>query len=360
MNDLPLTKIAETSTTITLGWTPPAGAVGYYFFADGVRVSNSTKADQSSTRFKKVASGKYAVQALGVQAEGKYPPAPVAGVPKHTYDVTVVPAPPGSPEGGHAALWMGWYQYRQRTFDRLVNDEFYGAMMFQPSANWPVGPNAGETWLNFSGAPGEFYGGDSRAYQGKWGRVWNFHNADNELGGAGWDYNPGWSANAMDFINGNLTWNLDDNPVNNYMVVPWSQMQLGHRYTIAMHCVMGRKDGEGGTRPGVLEVWADGVKKIDLHNVNTIWKFTDPQPSIQRYYWMWAGFYTGDMHPGYSVNFKAAYPFTGPTIAAMKAESAGGEGEDGVGGGFSHFSPGSTATLLAPWSSSDLVLPAGW
>lgn len=34
-----LTKIAETSTTITLGWTPPAGVGGYVFYANGQVVS---------------------------------------------------------------------------------------------------------------------------------------------------------------------------------------------------------------------------------------------------------------------------------------------------------------------------------
>jgi hypothetical protein len=34
-----LTKIAETSSTITLGWTPPAGVGGYVFYANGQPVS---------------------------------------------------------------------------------------------------------------------------------------------------------------------------------------------------------------------------------------------------------------------------------------------------------------------------------
>ena len=34
MTDLVLTKTAETNTTITLSWTPPAGCVGDVFHAD--------------------------------------------------------------------------------------------------------------------------------------------------------------------------------------------------------------------------------------------------------------------------------------------------------------------------------------
>lgn len=37
-----LTKIAETSTTITLGWTPPAGVGGYVLYANGQAVSVAT------------------------------------------------------------------------------------------------------------------------------------------------------------------------------------------------------------------------------------------------------------------------------------------------------------------------------
>lgn len=37
-----LKKITETSTTITLGWTPPAGVGGYVFYANGQVVSVAT------------------------------------------------------------------------------------------------------------------------------------------------------------------------------------------------------------------------------------------------------------------------------------------------------------------------------
>lgn len=289
------------------------------------------------------------------------------GIAKTGYDA-IVPngyEPTADPGSHYESLWMGWYANREVVIDRLVNDEIYAAFMWQPDASWPVGPNAGETWLNYSGSGG-FYGQDTRSYQGQWGRIWNFHNSAGETGGAGWNYAPGNSASAMDFINGNLSWNLDDNAVNNYMIVPWSEMVLGHRYTIAIHKVMGRVNGADGTRQGQLQVWVDGVQKLNLTNVNTIWRFTQPTVVIQRYYLMWAGFYTRNMKAGYQVKFKAAYPFVGNTIAAMKAHAAGGEG------GCSHISdqpyaPGqslagpASASLLSPsWTSGDMILPSGW
>lgn len=289
------------------------------------------------------------------------------GVSKTGYDVTVTPNYETTADIGshYPSLWMGYYENREVRIDRTVNDEFYAAMLWQPDVTWPTGPNAGETWSNYSGGSG-FYGQDVRSYQGQWGRVWNFHNASNEVGGAGWDYSPGNSPLAMDFINGNLSWNLDDNTPNNYMALPWSQVVLGQRYTISIHVIMGRVNGADGTRQGVFECWVDGVKKIELLNINTIWRFTQPQVVIQRYYLMWAGFYTKEMYTGYNVKFKAAYPFLGTSIAAMKLNSTGGEG------GYSHYSDvpyGSgdhsqgpaSATLLSPsWTSSDLVLPSGW
>lgn len=54
---LPLTVIAETSSTITFGWTPPAGAFGYVFYVDGTRVSSTFDGTRSSAKFGKATSG---------------------------------------------------------------------------------------------------------------------------------------------------------------------------------------------------------------------------------------------------------------------------------------------------------------
>src|SRR5262245_47486759 len=80
MTDLPLTKLGETTKTITLGWTPPAGAIGYVLYADGVRKSNSWDPAKSSWKTNK--ANEIRIVALGVQAEGFYPghtPPPLVG-----------------------------------------------------------------------------------------------------------------------------------------------------------------------------------------------------------------------------------------------------------------------------------------
>lgn len=71
MTDLPLTKLSETATTITLGWTPPAGCKGYVFWNQTKR-SSTLDGSRSSARFAK--PGSYRVEALGLLSAGVWPP----------------------------------------------------------------------------------------------------------------------------------------------------------------------------------------------------------------------------------------------------------------------------------------------
>ena len=68
-----LRLLSETSTTITLGWTPQPG-FGYLFSAGGVLVSRTSDPSRSSVRFTKVASGNYEVAVIVKGATGTYPP----------------------------------------------------------------------------------------------------------------------------------------------------------------------------------------------------------------------------------------------------------------------------------------------
>jgi hypothetical protein len=65
--------VSETAATITLGWTPVPGAVGYTFSVNGVRKSSTFDPMRSTVRFGKVAGATYGVTALGKLASGKYP-----------------------------------------------------------------------------------------------------------------------------------------------------------------------------------------------------------------------------------------------------------------------------------------------
>lgn len=68
---LPLTKLSETQTTITFGWTPVEGCIGYRFSADGVRKSHTWDSARSNVKFAK-GSGVYKVEALMPGPWGEY------------------------------------------------------------------------------------------------------------------------------------------------------------------------------------------------------------------------------------------------------------------------------------------------
>lgn len=84
---LTLTKIAETSSTITLGWTPPAGVGGYVLYANGQVASVATANNKDGTprneaKFSKTSPGApFVVTATCKQGSnyllevGSYPPA---------------------------------------------------------------------------------------------------------------------------------------------------------------------------------------------------------------------------------------------------------------------------------------------
>ena len=86
-----LTKLSETATTITLGWTPVPGCVGYRFTAEKqAKPSHTWDPARASVRFAK-GSAWYKVGALGVAEQGTYPsiaPEPPATLPVWNGDLS--------------------------------------------------------------------------------------------------------------------------------------------------------------------------------------------------------------------------------------------------------------------------------
>jgi hypothetical protein len=67
---LPLTVVSQTSSSITLGWTPVAGAVGYRFTKDGKIVSYTWDSGRSQVKFSK--GGVLGVEALMPGPSGQW------------------------------------------------------------------------------------------------------------------------------------------------------------------------------------------------------------------------------------------------------------------------------------------------
>lgn len=68
-----LRLVSETSTTITLGWDPVPGAIGYRFSSEKhARLAHTWDPARASVRFAKGSSW-YKVEALEVKDTGTYP-----------------------------------------------------------------------------------------------------------------------------------------------------------------------------------------------------------------------------------------------------------------------------------------------
>jgi len=106
-----LNKISETQSKITLGWTPVAGCIGYVFYADGARVSNTWDPNKNQITFSK-GPAQFKVVAVGNEDEGVYP------------SVAPPPPPPGgwvvSPPVGPLTDRNGGATQSQWRFDYTV------------------------------------------------------------------------------------------------------------------------------------------------------------------------------------------------------------------------------------------------
>lgn len=85
MTDLLLTKVSETTKLITFSWTP-VPCLGYAFYVNDSRVSNSFDPLKNEVRFYKVSNAIYKVVAFGVVAEGSYPPTSSPNSEKYSED----------------------------------------------------------------------------------------------------------------------------------------------------------------------------------------------------------------------------------------------------------------------------------
>lgn len=122
-----LTKTSETTSKISFSWHPVPGAVGYVFFADDKRVSNTWDPSRGSVTFGKVPGGRYRVDAVGVEDSGSWPP--VADPPP--------PPPPPPPPGTGTASPVAHFNNGVPGYWPPSNIDKYG--LSQAAAPAPVG-----------------------------------------------------------------------------------------------------------------------------------------------------------------------------------------------------------------------------
>ena len=145
---IPLTVLAETKTTLTVGWTPLRNATGYEFLVDSVRVSNTFDPTRSSVKFGKPSSGEhiYSVVALGKLDEGDLT------WPAVTPPVGWVVAPPAPPPVGTVitnpvGAGVNVYQAPAHIVDTVVNGGQDQAFLVQGGQ----GGGAGSTFERIQG-----------------------------------------------------------------------------------------------------------------------------------------------------------------------------------------------------------------
>ena len=126
-----LTKLSETTTTITLGWTPVPGCIGYRFSSEKqAKPSHTWNASQSSIKFAK-GSGWYTVEALGVEDVGEYPSAS--------------PPPPPPPPTGTSLQRFTDFK------NNVWTDLFLQRWQVPPASNWTPLSYTGTPWSDGSG-----------------------------------------------------------------------------------------------------------------------------------------------------------------------------------------------------------------
>jgi hypothetical protein len=154
-----LTKLSETSTKITLGWTPVPNCIGYVFYADGQRVSNTWDPNRSQVTFAK-GPAKFKVQAVGVEDEGVYPSGPP---PTGQYPASFFNGPlkernvvPNDANGGIVILWTGIAGNNEQQQRDLITKRMADAgrkmdgIQFQGD-QLTVGGQRAEDWISSQG-----------------------------------------------------------------------------------------------------------------------------------------------------------------------------------------------------------------
>ena len=282
-----LRLVSETATTITLGWDPVAGAVGYRFTAEKqAKPSHTWDPSRSTVKFAKGSSW-YKVEALEAPQSGSYPP-PVVATPLPTYRISVKPnhySDNDGPAENYRAVWVD--HSSANTSDQFPNTASVIAspMSTDPRAtkkSW-VWYFAHEVMIDPSWDPSK---------QGAWGTTApEGHNCAHDVGstghgGIGWGFGAGSASFQMDFVGGNLYQHIENADYNifpkgrNVVAAPLSK---GVWHSVLTELTLGRTDGSvpSAGHPyngkGRVRTWMDGSDvPVDTGPTDTFQRDVNP------------------------------------------------------------------------------------
>ena len=341
---LTLSKIAETATEITLGWTPPTNVYGYGFFSKGAWRSNgSARYDSGQDKGKlrdrvKFQKGQepYEVAAHIYNGVG------LVAVERAQY--TSVPVPPDPPPPGTGFDIPTW-QVSSRATTGEGNPEAFQSWLYY---SYPTTPNPAD----WGGGPplANFYTPQLDPVQGSWEWWWLYEvfiptnwdhstegtmnalslDAHNRPGDVGWDFQPGCASGVssihLRYKGGNLVLQherqQDDNTgPNEYPIAPITK---GAWHSVACHFILGRLDGSipaaghpnGGK--GRTRVYLDGPLRLDTGDINILQR-DKCTGQVQKKMSLLQGLYNGGMSAPHTAQITAAR--VGKTLAQALAMS---------------------------------------
>lgn len=255
---LMLTKLSETATRITLGWTPVPGAIGYRFQSKTTAPKWSHTFDASRSQVTFAKDEWYKVEALGVEEAGQYPAVIPVGSPVPTYEIK---------QGAGAGIHAIWLLHKSST---TPNQPYYPGGPLIRNLIWAT---SYEWWCLYQlYIPSSWnVGADAAQYA----LPLDLHAVGGE---------PGWedvSCTHHKFENGNLM--LQHRPNATFEGGPgpelWTIAANPARdvwHSVASHFIFGRLDGtvpaaghpNGGK--GRTRIAYDGAWVVDTGNINNI------------------------------------------------------------------------------------------
>jgi hypothetical protein len=179
-----LTKLAETASTITLGWSPVPGCIGYRFSAEKqAKPSHTWDPTKASAKFAK-GSAWYKVEALGVEDVGQYPsiaPPPISGLRGVTYMRWADGELPSSHAADYDELFVSWSGAGSAGAQSTRSGVYMSAVSCLEGEGWHYGVKGedavangwvlkqGSRLLRNAGYPGSYIADPaSSGYQQRW------------------------------------------------------------------------------------------------------------------------------------------------------------------------------------------------